>query len=448
MKKRYILAALPLLLVACDASDQDKDSSAVDNSSGPPISDEIVDFNVDLELANRNAEEIAPPAEIEEVAPEPKPGELVVSQNSLDLGLADQNGKADEYRLIVQNIGEMPVRLFSVRTDSKNVAINNDCPPELAVSDTCKIQLSMRTDVAFENLNDRLTIDSDAGNGSVVVPLSGAVFATIETTEETPAGPTMAELIEVERRKRLAAAKERSFTQLNIGYGSVMQVSDPVKPPVEYAAEDPDYRALENITEVVSTYPVDNCRIMPDGTRINASLDTTILTEQEGSVRAIVLQNIVSSCGNILVPSGSEILGTSFQAENTEDSRALVVWYRIRRAKDNASLVFNGMAADMSGRPGIPGVVYTRTLEKYGLTGALIGLSALVSFLTPVDDDQASAAVSDATNKLGQLSAQTLEQNMDIKPIVEARKGAIIQVVAHMQDVYFPEPKPLKVAEQ
>ncbi|MHC8495348.1 TraB/TrbI/VirB10 family type IV secretion system protein (plasmid) [Thalassospira sp. SM2505] len=448
MKKRYIIAALSLFLVACDASDQKQDNSKVEDNSGPPINDEIVDFNVDLELANRNAEENAPPAKIEEVMPDPEPGMLAVSQSSLDLGLADQNGKSDEYSLIVQNIGEMPVRLFSVRTDSKSVTLKNDCPPELAASDTCTVKLSMHTDVAFENLDDRLTIDSDAENGSVVVPLSGAVFATLEEEPETEEGPSMASLIEAERRKRLAEAKNRSFTQLNVGFGSVMQVSDPVKPPVEYVAEDPDYRALEDITEVVSTFPVNNCRIMPDGTRINASLDTTILTEQEGSVRAIVLQNIVSSCGNILVPAGSEILGTSFQSENTEQSRAMVAWYRIRRAKDNASIKFEGMAADMSGRPGIPGVVYTRTLEKYGLTGALIGLSALVSFLTPVDDDQASAAVSDATNKLGQLSAQTLEQNMDIKPIVEARKGAIIQVVAHMQDIYFPEPIPLKVAEQ
>ncbi len=163
---------------------------------------------------------------------------------------------------------------------------------------------------------------------------------------------------------------------------------------------------------------------VPQGSVIQAVMETALDSTRAGFARAIVSRDVMSFDGaRVLIPKGSRLFG-EYQADvNLGQKRALIQWKRLTRP-DGTIIALDSPAADPLGRAGVRGKVNTHFLERFGGT-----------ILQSVLDLGVRAATSEATNNtviIGAPSAATqgslVQQQGEIKPTLKVRQGASIAV--------------------
>lgn len=148
--------------------------------------------------------------------------------------------------------------------------------------------------------------------------------------------------------------------------------------------------------------------LVPAGTLIPGILETAIVSDLPGQVRAIVSQDVFSFDGRrVLIPTGARLIG-EYQAEITRgQTRVFIVWTRLLR-DDGVSVRLDSIGADSLGRAGLTGRVDKRFQERFGAASLLSIVGAGASYLTDYGS-QTHSADSDNVHA-GELARETLAQ--------------------------------------
>ncbi|SMH26565.1 type IV secretion system protein VirB10 [Mesorhizobium australicum] len=187
--------------------------------------------------------------------------------------------------------------------------------------------------------------------------------------------------------------------------------------------------------------------VVPEGTLIAGILETAIVSDLPGQVRAIVSQDVYSFDGRrILIPTGTRLIG-EYQSEITRgQTRIFVVWTRMLR-DDGVSVRLNSIGADSLGRAGLTGRVDKKFRERFGAAILLSIVGAGASYLTGYGSEAAAGDSDDAQNAeelaretlaqtFADMANQALGDSLRIPPTISVSQGERIFVFVR-QDLDF-----------
>jgi type IV secretion system protein VirB10 len=187
--------------------------------------------------------------------------------------------------------------------------------------------------------------------------------------------------------------------------------------------------------------------LVPEGTLIPGILETAIVSDLPGQVRAIVSQDVISFDGRrILIPTGTRLIG-EYQSEITRgQTRIFVVWTRMLR-DDGVSVRLNSIGADSLGRAGLTGRVDKKFRERFGAAVLLSVAGAGASYLTGYGSQTASGDSDDAqraeelaretlARTFSDMANQALGDSLRIPPTISVSQGERIFVFVR-QDLDF-----------
>jgi len=114
-----------------------------------------------------------------------------------------------------------------------------------------------------------------------------------------------------------------------------------------------------------ATLIANRASLVPEGTVIDATLETPIDSTRPGLIRAIVSEDVRGFDGRrILVPRGSRLTGEYRADVQSGQRRVLATWTRLIRP-DGVAVRIDSPAADRMGANGIPGRVETNFLQRF-----------------------------------------------------------------------------------
>lgn len=187
--------------------------------------------------------------------------------------------------------------------------------------------------------------------------------------------------------------------------------------------------------------------LVPEGTLIPGILETAIVSDLPGQVRAIVSQDVYSFDGRrVLIPTGTRLIG-EYQSEITRgQTRIFVVWTRMLR-DDGVSVRLNSIGADSLGRAGLTGRVDKKFRERFGAAVLLSVAGAGASYLTGYGSQTASGDSDDAqraeelaretlARTFSDMANQALGDSLRIPPTISVSQGERIFVFVR-QDLDF-----------
>ncbi|RUM96733.1 TrbI/VirB10 family protein [Pseudaminobacter arsenicus] len=187
--------------------------------------------------------------------------------------------------------------------------------------------------------------------------------------------------------------------------------------------------------------------LVPEGTLIPGILETAIVSDLPGQVRAIVSQDVYSFDGRrILIPTGTRLIG-EYQSEITRgQTRIFVVWTRMLR-DDGVTVRLNSIGADSLGRAGLTGRVDKKFRERFGAAILLSIVGAGASYLTGYGSEAAAGDSDDARNAeelaretlaqtFSDMANQALGDSLRIPPTISVSQGERIFVFVR-QDLDF-----------
>ena len=208
------------------------------------------------------------------------------------------------------------------------------------------------------------------------------------------------------------------------------------RPPVATApapvapAEDNSAAPRAAGGRVLATRLANPAVTVPQGTVIQAVLETALDSNRPGYVRAIVSRDVRSFDGSrVLIPRGSRLFGEYKADLGQGQSRVLVQWQKLTRP-DGVQIALDSPAADPLGRAGIGGKVNTHFFARFA--------SALLQSTLDIGVGLATRSAGGGTVVLGLPgSTQNLVQpNQDsLRPTVTVKQGTSVSVfVAHDLD--------------
>lgn len=205
---------------------------------------------------------------------------------------------------------------------------------------------------------------------------------------------------------------------------------------------------------ITSSLPVDNSRILTTDRIISGIAENGTNTQLDGSAGgSIVIQvdrDVFGYHGrNILIPKGSRLVCGYKSLDKFGATRA--PWRCGRLLAGGSRFEIFGMKSnvfDSQGHLGAPGEVDNRFFERYGTAFILAGISAAVrgataGFGSRTSSSSASAYGSSATysdggvlaeggtelsQRLGEITAATLEQTINLNPILKTFQGQRVQI--------------------
>ncbi|MDX8500697.1 type IV secretion system protein VirB10 [Mesorhizobium sp. VK4C] len=187
--------------------------------------------------------------------------------------------------------------------------------------------------------------------------------------------------------------------------------------------------------------------MVPEGTLIAGILETAIVSDLPGQIRAIVSRDVYSFDGRrVLIPTGTRLIG-EYQSEATQgQTRIFVVWTRMLR-DDGVSIRLDSIGADSLGRSGLTGHVDKKFRERFGAAILLSIIGGGASYLTGYGSDRAGGgnensgrAEETARETIAQtfsdMANQALGDSLKIPPTISVAQGERIFVFVR-QDLDF-----------
>ncbi|MUO44698.1 type IV secretion system protein VirB10 [Agrobacterium vitis] len=190
--------------------------------------------------------------------------------------------------------------------------------------------------------------------------------------------------------------------------------------------------------------------LVPEGTLIPGILETAIVSDLPGQIRAITSQDVYSFDGRrVIIPTGTRLIG-EYQSEVTRgQKRIFVVWTRLIR-DDGASVRLNSIGADSLGRSGLAGHVDNKFRERFGASILLSIVGGGASYLTGYGSEQSSGSNNDDAQRGADLARETIAQtfsdmantvlseNLRIPPTISVPQGERIFIFVR-QDLDFSD---------
>lgn len=165
---------------------------------------------------------------------------------------------------------------------------------------------------------------------------------------------------------------------------------------------------------------------VPQGTVIQAVLETAVDSTRSGFARAIVSRDVRGFDGSrVLIPRGSRLLG-DYKADLSQgQNRVSIQWKRLIRP-DGAVIDIDSPAADPLGRAGVKGKVNSHFFERFGGNILQSALDIGVGLATrSVTDGTVILAVPGAAGGQGVVPQIQPDQ---IRPTVTIRQGTSVSV--------------------
>lgn len=175
--------------------------------------------------------------------------------------------------------------------------------------------------------------------------------------------------------------------------------------------------------------------VIPEGTLIPGILETSIVSDLPGQIRAITSEDVYSFDGRrVLIPTGTRLIGEYQSEVMTGQARVFIVWTRVLR-DDGVSVNLNSIGADSLGRAGLTGMVDKKWRERFGSAIMLSIVGAGASYLTGYgsgnalgsNNDDAKQAEAQARQTIAQTFSQmanmALGDGLRIKPTISIHQG-------------------------
>ncbi|MDB5846299.1 MAG: conjugation TrbI-like protein, partial [Rhodoferax sp.] len=174
--------------------------------------------------------------------------------------------------------------------------------------------------------------------------------------------------------------------------------------------------------------------LIPEGTLIPGILETAIVSDLPGQIRAIVSQDVYSFDGRrVLVSTGTRLIG-EYQSEIVRgQKRIFVIWTRMLR-DDGVSVRLNSIGADNLGRSGLTGHVDNKFRERFGAAILLSIVGGSASYLTGFGSQAASGGSDEAqraediarttiAQTFSDMANQVLGDSLKIPPTISVAQG-------------------------
>ncbi|WP_312407106.1 type IV secretion system protein VirB10 [Rhizobium sp.] len=188
--------------------------------------------------------------------------------------------------------------------------------------------------------------------------------------------------------------------------------------------------------------------MIPEGTLIPGILETAIVSDLPGQIRAITSQDVYSFDGRrVLIPTGTRLIG-EYQSEVTRgQKRIFVVWTGLIR-DDGVTIRLNSIGADSLGRSGLTGHVDNKFRERFGASILLSIVGGGASYLTGYGSSSSSGSDSSDSDRASELARETiartfsdmantvLSENLKIPPTISVPQGERIFIFVR-QDLDF-----------
>lgn len=203
--------------------------------------------------------------------------------------------------------------------------------------------------------------------------------------------------------------------------------------------------------------------MIPEGTLVPGILETAIVSDLPGQIRAITSQDVYSFDGRrILIPTGTRLIG-EYQSEVTRgQKRIFVIWTRLLR-DDGVTVRLNSIGTDSLGRSGLTGLVDNKWRERFGSAILLSIVGAGSSYLTGYGGSSGSGSSgsdngSSDSDRAADLARQTIAQtfsdmanqalsdSLSIPPTISVHQGERVFVYVR-QDLDFSAMYPDPVEE-
>lgn len=208
---------------------------------------------------------------------------------------------------------------------------------------------------------------------------------------------------------------------------------------VDWTNTDMDFKA-QGFEKPEATFPVDLERTITADRFIPAILIPEINSELEGKVVAQVEAHVYGAHGRkILIPAGSKAIGRYLPFKKAGQERLRIVWERIITPEGVNIKTTDAQMADAMGRSGITGDVDNRNFDKYGMALLVSMISAIGQLHVPADSINQKAAIDAFGRELSRVTADILQQSLDIKPRVTIPAGSRI-LISPIDDLWFKKP--------
>ena len=190
--------------------------------------------------------------------------------------------------------------------------------------------------------------------------------------------------------------------------------------------------------------------VVPEGTLIPGILETAIVSDLPGQIRAVTSQDVYSFDGRrVLIPTGTRLIGEYQSSITRGQKRIFVVWTRLIR-DDGIAVRLNSIGTDSLGRSGLTGLVDNKWRERFGSAIMLSIVGAGASYATGYGSSGATNGVTSdgqrGEERARQTIAQTfsdmantaLQENLRIPPTISVSQGERIFIFVR-QDLDFSE---------
>lgn len=208
--------------------------------------------------------------------------------------------------------------------------------------------------------------------------------------------------------------------------------------------QDKDY-ASQGLSQDVSTYPVDRSRMITAEMRISAVLEDSINSQIPGRAIAVIDRDTLSADGkNILLPAYSKIICHYESLTKQGQTRLGLKCHRILCPDGVSLLLTDAQSADQMGRTGLVGEMDYRLWQRYGGAFLISGISALSQAGSGMTRSRAvDQGMTNLSQNLAQITAQFLEEAVDIKPVITIAAGSRIQIIPET-DMVLKKPVTIK----
>lgn len=162
---------------------------------------------------------------------------------------------------------------------------------------------------------------------------------------------------------------------------------------------------------------------VPQGTVIQAVLETALNSNHAGFARAIVSRDVSSFDGSrVLIPRGSKLFG-EYRADVAQgQNRALIQWRRLTRP-DGSIIDVDSPSADPLGRAGVRGKVDSHFFQRFG--GAILQSVLDVGVQVAARRASGNTVILALPNSSPSITATRPEE---IRPTIKVRQGSSVSV--------------------
>lgn len=164
------------------------------------------------------------------------------------------------------------------------------------------------------------------------------------------------------------------------------------------------------------------------GTKIPCTLETAIVSEQQGFVSCIISQDVYSSNARLLlIEKGAKVTGEYNTGLKNGESRLGIVWDRLITPYD-VVMQLDSPSTGRLGAAGVKGRVDNRWGTRIG-SALLVSLFDDALQIVGKNSKDAQVFVDSSTAESGQkLATEILKKNIDLPPIVYITEGEMINI--------------------